>query len=918
VRKKLMIASGILVILLVIAALAVPRFLDVNRYRSQIEAKLGDQLGRDVLLGPMKLSLIPLAFRVENAVIAEDSNFTTGRPFARVQELFVSPELLPLLRHEIQIKSLQFDHPAVELVKNERGMWNFASLIQDKQAQKRRFSFDQLKIYDGQIGITDQQQHEARTVYDHIDLVVSDFAPEKPSYVDVRAHVPGSGQQLLTWQGNVGPFEREAIARTPFDGKLKLDGVSLAGLQQFMNLQALENSDAILTGNAEVKNSENSMTSTGQFEIREPRIRSVDVGYPIRIDYQFSGNLNQSTFVIQKADVKLGQTPVAFHGSINAQPTPIQVDMTVQASNASIAEAARLAAAFGAVFDAKSNVGGTLNLNVHAQGPITSPSLTGQAAARNVRISGGDVREPVQVDAVELSLSPASIRSNEFTARTGHTSAAAQFTVSGYTSNAPRVEAKINTANAELQELLRIAHAYGISAVQGINGSGLVTLNVTASGPARQTDQLVFSGNGAVRNASLNVPSIAKPLAVRKVDLRFSGNGVSLDDADFSIGQTTAHGNLVVNDFSAPRLKFALSANHINVAEWEQLFQSRPKTTAVASKSSASKSTMQKSFITQATGTGSVIANTIVYDELRLTDVHSTVALDHGIVTMKPVAANLYNGEQAGKIVVNTRTTPTTYTVDSRLQGVDANQLLSSISPVKQTLYGILSANADTHFTTSAGAHSILPSLNGKVSLNLRDGKVANVDLLHQLAGIAQFQRAARAVEPFTQLLQMTGDFDIRNGVARTNNLKAVIDAGSLAATGTVDLARQKLDLHLTAVLSQEYSQTVGGTNIGGFLNTALANNNGELVIPVIVTGTFQEPQFAPDLQKVAQMKLQNLVPNIDDPANLGKGILGQILRGKPDQPAEEPQDKSEEDKRPDQEQPGGLQDLLDLLQKRK
>src|SRR5262249_32559753 len=112
-------------------------------------------------------------------------------------------------------------------------------------------------------------------------------------------------------------------------------------------------------------------------------------------------------------------------------------------------------------------------------------------------------------------------------------------------------------------------------------------------------------------------------------------------------------------------------------------------------------------------------------------------------------------------------------------------------------------------------------------------------------------------------------------------------------------------DLHLTAVLSEGYSQTVGGTSIGGFLNTALANTKGELVIPVVVTGTFQDPHFAPDLQSVAQMKLQNLIPSIDNPAGLGKGVVEQILRGKPGQPVQ-PQ------------QPGSLRDLLDLFQKGK
>src|SRR5262249_11312637 len=151
----------------------------------------------------------------------------------------------------------------------------------------------------------------------------------------------------------------------------------------------------------------------------------------------------------------------SLHGTINAQPTPMQVDVTVQTSRAQIAEAARLAAAFGAVFNAQSNVSGSLNLNLHAQGAVTKPVINGQVSARNLRISGGDVREPVQVDAIDLSLAPDAIRSNEFTAKTGHTSAAVQFTLSGYSSDSPRIDAKLNTPDADLQELLRIAHAYG-------------------------------------------------------------------------------------------------------------------------------------------------------------------------------------------------------------------------------------------------------------------------------------------------------------------------------------------------------------------------------------------------------------------------------------------------------------------------
>jgi hypothetical protein len=63
-------------------------------------------------------------------------------------------------------------------------------------------------------------------------------------------------------------------------------------------------------------------------------------------------------------------------------------------------------------------------------------------------------------------------------------------------------------------------------------------------------------------------------------------------------------------------------------------------------------------------------------------------------------------------------------------------------------------------------------------------------------------------------------------------------------------------------------------------MNTALANKNGELVIPVIVTGNLNHPIIAPDVEKLAQMKLNNLLPTSGNPGALTSGLSG-LLGGK-------------------------------------
>jgi AsmA protein len=192
---------------------------------------------------------------------------------------------------------------------------------------------------------------------------------------------------------------------------------------------------------------------------------------------------------------------------------------------------------------------------------------------------------------------------------------------------------------------------------------------------------------------------------------------------------------------------------------------------------------------------------------------------------------------------------------------VDANKLLSSVSSLKQTLYGLLAADVNAGFS-STSADSLVRSLNGKMRINLTNGKLMNVDALQELAKVGKFLgNAPSTAKGFTTITQLSGNFDVKDGVAQTRDLKAVTDAGTMAAAGLINLADHSLNLHVTTVLDKAMSQQVGGNQIGGFMNTALANQQGELVVPVIVTGTFQHPVVAPDVQQIAQMKMQNLVP---------------------------------------------------------
>src|SRR5271166_4455472 len=916
--RKLAIFAVAVVVIVVGLVLALPHLIDVNQYRGQIQSQLQQRLNRPVQLGAMSLAVFPLRVEVNDVVIGDDPSFSSKVPFAQVGQLDVSIALLPLLAKNIQVDSLELKGAKIEIIRNAQGLWNFSTAgsnvappaqqappSQPPPSEKQTapssapstsggFSLAELKITDSQIAITDEQKHQARVVYDHIDVTLKDYSPGKPFSLDATARLPGTGAQALQLVGEGGPVNNSDLASTPFKGKVNLKEVSLSGAQKFLNSAALQGTDAVISGSTDLSTSGGKMGANGSLKLENAVIRGVQVGYPISAEFDLTDDLNNDVLQIKKGSLKLGSTPLSINGTINTKPTPSLLDVNLSASDASIQEVARLAAAFGVAFSPNTKIAGQLTANVHAQGPTDHLALNGNINGKNLEVTGSDIPQPVKVPAIDLTMTPQQIQSNQFTATSGATTLAAQMTLSQYAGNSPTVDATIKTVNGKVEELLGIAKAYGVSAVEGMSGSGNISLDVRATGPIKNTDAMNFSGSGALQNASLKMPSLTKPLQIRNANMQFTQNSVNLTNLAASLGSTNAGGSLSIANFQAPRLTFALTADKINVAELEQITggseQKAPAkkkadaTWSLIPSAHASPALSQPSLLQNATGSGSIAVGSILYQQTELTNVHSNVQLNHGVIQLNPLTTQIYGGQGDGSVTIDTRPATTTYAVNAKLSGVDANKMLSSISSVKDTVYGTLSGTPNVTFATPPSG-DIVQTLNGTLGLNLTNGKITKFDLVHDLSKIGKFGGAGTEAKGYTAISQMTGTFNLHNGVAQTNDLKAALDVGTMAGTGTINLVSQDLNLHITAVLNKGFSDTVGGSGIGGYLNTALANKNGELVFPVLVTGNMNHPIVSPDIEQIAQMKLKNLLPTAGGLLN-GKGgndlggIVGGLLGG--------------------------------------
>src|SRR5437870_1573164 len=251
VMRKVAIIIGVVILIIIVAVALFAATFDVNKYRGTIRSELEKRLGRQVTLGYMDLKLLPPRFRVQNLVIADDPRLNTQKPFVQAQELDVSVKLLPLLHKSVEVSSLTLQRPIVELIKNQNGVWNVVTIGQNPQTPSQppaeeqaehpaptpppqnapsggqspsstQFVLDRLVVQDGQVAITDLQTSKDRSVYDHIDVTLKNFSPNRPFTIDAAAHLPGSGGQEVRLQGEGGPLVPGQPAATPFRGTLIL------------------------------------------------------------------------------------------------------------------------------------------------------------------------------------------------------------------------------------------------------------------------------------------------------------------------------------------------------------------------------------------------------------------------------------------------------------------------------------------------------------------------------------------------------------------------------------------------------------------------------------------------------------------------------------------------------------------------
>ncbi|MGB7970716.1 MAG: AsmA family protein [Candidatus Deferrimicrobiaceae bacterium] len=239
---------------------------------------------------------------------------------------------------------------------------------------------------------------------------------------------------------------------------------------------------------------------------------------------------------------------------------------------------------------------------------------------------------------------------------------------------------------------------------------------------------------------------------------------------------------------------------------------------------------------------------------VEFTDLRGLVRYEKGNLYLDSVTARMYGGDVAISGLVGLASPAPDFQIKVALKDLAAEEILSRKTSLKDFLSGPVSLSADlgggmkdfADFTRTA---------TGAGSIKVTGGKIKGLDLLSTAAGLAGLPSlvpgatesrgdAVRGETPFSDL---SASFRVEGGKIRSESLRIVSDKLGLAGKVAVGFDRT-LDFRGVLRLSREMSERVRG-KAGKFL----VGQNGEVEIPLVMSGPITSPAVALDTAALAK-----------------------------------------------------------------
>lgn len=390
---------GLVIILLVVIAIAVPFLVNVNSFRPEIESKLSGALGRQVKVGNLSLSILSGSVGADQLAIADDSKFSNA-PFIKAKSLKVGVEVMPLIfSKQLNVTHIEIDQPEITLLRNQAGVWNFSSLgnqaAQSKPAANKppessssagSLKVARLDLTDGKITMGWIPAKRKPAVYDKVNISMRNFSVANAFPVTSSMSLPGGGSVKL--DGTMGPINLADTSLTPLQAKLniaKLDLAQSAFVDPALGITGMADFDGTLNSDGRIAKTSGTLKAAGLKLVP----KGSPAGRPLQLVYMLEHDLQKEAGRLMQGDISMGKALAKLTGTYEAKGETTSVRMKLIGQSMPVDELVAMLPAVGVVLPSGSQLkGGTLALDLDSAGPLDKLVTAGSVRLSNSQLAG--------------------------------------------------------------------------------------------------------------------------------------------------------------------------------------------------------------------------------------------------------------------------------------------------------------------------------------------------------------------------------------------------------------------------------------------------------------------------------------------------------------------------------------------------
>jgi uncharacterized protein involved in outer membrane biogenesis len=592
-------------VVLTVAALVLPPFVNVGRYKGRIIESMSNALGRPVTADAVGVRLVPQpGFYLSNVSVGDDPAYS-AEPILHADEVTAYLSLSSLWRGHLEIARLKLNYPSLNLAEREDGSWNMESLLWKASRTQAaptsapmlggRKRFPYIEATNGRINF---KYGLEKSVFSFTEADFTLFSPAENQWRMRLAARPVRTDMPVTDTGTVKAevtMQRAGMLR---DSPMKAT-VTWERLQ-FGNLTRLIYGEdrgwrGALEASAQFSGTPVALQFTTAARLRDFRRYDISSG-DADLNATCSGELNVSSSLLQNTECRLPLEGglLSVKGTLRGLHSP-RYDLDITAQNLGADALLNLArrAKRDLPEDLKAN--GTISASFHAHrmndapsqwignlvvnGLVVHSAVLGKDLAVNKAVAMANTEEGVTVPG-RRGRSTKGIPGRALVVQSfnlplgGETPVAIDGQLDGQ-----RFDLHVK-GDATLERLQQFARAIGVGAPKIVlAGPAVIDLVIGGNWTAFASPEV--TGTAQLKNARAEVPGLAEPLAISSARVELDHDRFTLLNASATIGKVALSGSaklLRSCDGESPcESRFDLKTDDLNPEQWNKVLNPRLK-----------------------------------------------------------------------------------------------------------------------------------------------------------------------------------------------------------------------------------------------------------------------------------------------------------------------------------------------------